>query len=135
VLTWLVAAVGIYFSLHATSTSRALMSTIVALCLLNGYPVILILWFRGSLYWDSSLNLLGFMPRLAVVPLISTQTLFEQRRAAYRPWAFQNDPLDLLPYGRLLLLTVYIVVAAILTWRIVTRFDRWLDRPKLSASA
>ncbi len=134
-LTWLVASVGIYFSLHATSTSRALVSTIAAICLLNGYPVMLILWFRGSLFWDSSFNLLGFMPRLAVAPLVSRQPATEPWWTAYRPSAFQVDPLAYVPYGRLLLVLVYVASAAILTWRIVTRFDRWLDRPNLSATA
>ncbi len=134
-LTWLVAAVGIYFSIHATSTSRALVSTILALCLINGYPVILTLWFRGSLYWDDSFNLLGFMPRLAVAPLVSRQAGAAQSWHTYVLPGLQVDPLDYVTYGRLLLLFVYVMVATILTWRTVTRFDRWLDRPKLSATA
>ena len=32
-----------------------------------------LLGFRGSLFWDSSFNLLGFMPRLAAAPLITTR--------------------------------------------------------------
>jgi hypothetical protein len=39
------------------------------------------------------------------------------------------------PNARLFLLLFYVIVAAVLRWRIVTRFDRWLDRPKLSATA
>ena len=135
VLTWLVAAVGIHFSLHSTSTSRAPVSTIVALCILNGYPVILTLWFRGSLYWDSSFSLLGFMPRLAVASLASAQAVADPWRTADGGWTYQVDPLDYVPNARLFLLFVYVVLAAILTWRIVTRFDRWLDRPKLAATA
>ena len=71
-LTWLVAAVGILASLRATNTSKAIATTIAALFLLNGYPILLFLGFRGSLPWDSSFNLLGFMPRLAVAPSYRT---------------------------------------------------------------
>ena len=132
-LTWLVAAVGIYFSLQATNTSRALVSTIVALCLFNGYPFILVFWFIGTLSWNSSFTLLGFMPRLAVAPLVSPQFVPEQWWGAARPLGQYVDPLAFVPIGRLLLVVFYTVAAAILTWRTVTRFDRWLDRPKLSA--
>lgn len=38
------------------------------------------------------------------------------------------------PLGTLLLIGVYVAAASILTWHSVARFDRWLDRPKLSAS-
>ena len=66
-MTWLVAAVGMHYSLKATRTSRALVSTIVALCLLNGFPFVQFLWFRGVIQWDASFAWLGFMPTLAVV--------------------------------------------------------------------
>ena len=135
VLTWLIAAVGIYFSLQATSTSRALISTIVALSLLNGYPATVVFWFIGTLSWDSSFTLLGFMPRLAVAPLVSPRFVTEPWWGAARPLALYVDPLAFVPIGRLLLVAFYAGTAAILTWRIVTRFDRWLDRPKLSATA
>ena len=111
-LSWLVAAVGIYFSLHATSTSRALVSTILALCLINGYPVILILWFRGSLYWDSSLNLLGFIPRLTVAPLVSRHR--PSPPVVVRGRAIGHilvDPLAHFPHARLFLLL------STLSWR------------------
>ncbi len=134
-LTWLVAGVGINASLRATSTSRALASTIATLCVLNGYPILLVLGFRGSLWsWDSSFNLLGFMPRLAAAPLMSI-------RWDSAPWwssalssETHADPLTFVPMGRLWALLIYVVIASLLTWRAVARFDRWLDRPKLAAA-
>ena len=134
-LTWLVAAVGILASLRATNTSKAIATTIAALFLLNGYPILLFLGFRGSLPWDSSFNLLGFMPRLAVAPLVSN-------RLNGGPWWWNSAdtselvavPLTYVPIGTVLLIGVYVAAASILTWHSVARFDRWLDRPKLSAS-
>jgi hypothetical protein len=133
-LTWLVAAVGVHASLRATSTSRALASTIATLCFLNGYPILLVLFFRGSLFLDSSFNLLGFMPRLAAAPLVKTP--FDAA-----PWwssAISSDqiahPLTFVPMGRLWLIGFYIATASLLTWRSVARFDRWLDRPKLATA-
>jgi ABC-type transport system involved in multi-copper enzyme maturation permease subunit len=134
VLTWLVAAVGIYFSLRATNTTRALVSTIVALCLFNGYPFIFVFWFIRTISWDSSFTLLGFMPRLAVAPLVSPDFVAEPWWGAARPLAFYVDPLAFVPIGRLVLVVFYAGAAAVLTWRVVSRFDRWLDRPTLSAS-
>jgi ABC-type transport system involved in multi-copper enzyme maturation permease subunit len=133
-LTWLVAAVGIYFSLRATNTTRALVSTIVALCLFNGYPFIFVFWFIQTISWDFSFTLLGFMPRLAVAPLVSPDFVAEPWWGAARPLAFYVDPLAFVPIGRLVLVVFYVVAAAVLTWRVVVQFDRWLDRPRLSAS-
>jgi hypothetical protein len=129
-LTWLVAAVGIHASLRASSTSRALLSTLATLCLLNGYPILLVLWFRSSLYWDYSFNLLGFMPRVAAAPLITAH--LDSVPGWYRP--VSTDPLALVPNSRLWLIGVYIAVASLLTWRSVARFDRLLDRPRLSST-
>jgi hypothetical protein len=133
VLTWLVAAVGIYFSMHAASTSRALVSTIVALSLFNGYPVILVFWFMGIISWNYSFTLLGFMPGVAVAPLMSPQFIAEPWWGAARPLAQYVNPLAFIPIGRLLAVVAYSGSAAFLTWRTVNRFDRWLDRPELSA--
>ena len=41
VLTWLVAALGVYYSLRSRRTAKALTSTIVAIGLFNAYPAIL----------------------------------------------------------------------------------------------
>jgi ABC-type transport system involved in multi-copper enzyme maturation permease subunit len=126
-LTWLVAAVGIHASLRNKSTSRAMASTLATVCLLNGYPILLVLWFRGSLYWDNSFSLLGFMPRIAAAPLITAH--FDSVPGWYRP--ITTDPLALVPNSGLWLIGVYIAAASLLTWRSVARFDRLLDRPRL----
>jgi ABC-type transport system involved in multi-copper enzyme maturation permease subunit len=134
VLTCLVAAMGIYFSLHASNTSRALVATILGLCVLNGYPVILFLWFRGALWWDGSFSLLGFMPRLAAAPLVSSENDAGARLLYSSPWQSYADPIAMVPGGGVWLFSAYVITALFLCWRIVTQFDRWLDRPKLSAS-
>jgi ABC-type transport system involved in multi-copper enzyme maturation permease subunit len=134
ILTWLVVALGMHASLRATSTSRALVTTIVSLCLLNGYPLILILWFGGLLDWDSSFTLLGFMPRLAVAPLVSPQFALDPWWGAAKPLGSYFNPLDFAPIGRLLLLGFYVATATVLTWRVVFRFDDWLDRPGLTTT-
>ena len=98
VLTWLVAAVGIYFSLHATSTSRALVSTIVAALSLQWLSADPHLLVPRITFWDSSFTLLGFMPRLAVAPLVSRLSAAEPWWGACRPSACQVDPLAYVPY-------------------------------------
>jgi hypothetical protein len=130
ILTWLVVAVGIHASLRATSTSRALVSTIVALCLLNGYPLILVFWFCGLLDWNSSFTLLGFMPSLAAMPLVTPQIAAERWFVAAKSLGLYVDASDFVPIGRFVLLALYIIAAAVLTWRVVGRFDDWLDRPR-----
>jgi ABC-type transport system involved in multi-copper enzyme maturation permease subunit len=130
VLSWLVVAVGIHASLQATSTSRAIVSTIVALCLFNGYPFILVFWFCGFLHRNASVSLLGFMPWLAVTPLGSLDFVDERWWRLAKPFGFYVDPTDFVPIGRLVLLVGYLVAAVVLTWRVVGRFDDQLDRPR-----
>ena len=133
VLTWLVAALGVYYSLQAQSTSKALTSTIVGVCLLNAYPVILTLLFFGQMGWEWSFSMLGAMPRLAVGPIVSD----EYASVTWRMMLKTGDPLYVLADNRvfgLFLLTVYVGGAAVLTERVVRRFDLWLDRPRLTRS-
>jgi ABC-type transport system involved in multi-copper enzyme maturation permease subunit len=128
VLTWFVAALGIHASLRARSTSRALVSTIVALWVLNGYPFIILAWFMDKLEWESSFSLLGVMPRLVAAPLV-TYREFSQA------WLISNasDPRHIAATPAiivgLLLLGVYLAIAALCTGRVISRFDDWLDRP------
>jgi hypothetical protein len=91
------------------------------------------LWFRGALWWDGSFNLLGFMPRLAVAPLLSSENDAGARLLYSSPWQSYADPIAMVPGGGVWLFSAYVITALFLSWRIVTQFDRWLDRPKLSA--
>jgi hypothetical protein len=75
------------------------------------------------------------MPRLAVTPLVSPQFVAERWYGAARPLGRYVDPLNFVPAGRFLLLVIYVVAASILTWRVVGRFDDWLDRPRIAASS
>jgi hypothetical protein len=132
-LTCLVASIGIYFSLHSGNTSRAIATTILAFCLINGYPVILFLWFQSGVHWDASFNVLGFMPRLAAAPLAARSV--DDHSGFYtngRHWIYYN-PLAAIPNGQLWLTICYLVATSVLVWRIVAKFDHWLDRPKVSA--
>src|SRR5262249_48881679 len=70
-LTWFVATVGVYCSLQASSTSRAMGSTRVAVAFFNAYPLILPLWLIGSISWDSSYPILGAMPWLSGWSMVS----------------------------------------------------------------
>jgi ABC-type transport system involved in multi-copper enzyme maturation permease subunit len=133
VMTWLVAALGVYYSLQAQSTSKALTSTIVTLCLLNAYPVILAFLFFGRLGWARSFSILGAMPRLAVGPIVS----YEYAAVTWGMLTKSGDPLYVLADNRVIgvfLLTVYVGGAIVLTGSVVRRFDRWLDRPRLTRS-
>ena len=141
-LTWLVAAIGIHASLRATFTSRALSSTIVALCLFNGYQFVFIVWFLGGVWlfgrvsWDSSFGLLGAMPMLAAGPLVPTQYVGD----AWWNWQGPKNPSDPnLPATTwitftYLLVGLYAISAILLSIRVIRSFDRWLDRPPLSGA-
>jgi ABC-type transport system involved in multi-copper enzyme maturation permease subunit len=135
VLSWLVVAVGIHASLQATSTSRALVSTIVALCLFNGYPLILVFWFCGFLNWGHSFSVLGFMPWLAAMPLGPLEFVDGPWWRSARPlgWLYY-DPAEFMPIGQFLVLAGYLVGASVLSWRVVGRFDDSIDRPREFAS-
>jgi hypothetical protein len=133
VLTWLVAALGVYNSLRARSTSKALAATIAAVCLFNAYPVIVVRWFSVETGWGWSFPILGAMQRLAVGPIVS----YGYSEETWRTVTKRGDLLYLLADNRvvgLILLTVYVNGAALLTERVVHRFDLWLDRPRLTRS-
>lgn len=130
-LTWLVAMIGIHASIRARSTSAALGSTVGVLWLLNLHPAILLLWFLGSLGWESSFSVLGAMPWLAVGPLGSYGFVSESWRVAIVE-GVRFTPSSAPVYFGLILLAIYGVVAALFTWRIIRRFDLWLERPRLT---
>jgi ABC-type transport system involved in multi-copper enzyme maturation permease subunit len=128
VLTWMVAVLGLYASLHYHSTSRALAATIVALCILNGYPLMLFESFLSRLHWESSFSLLGAMPWLAASPLALQSPRSEPWRAS--PWVHDQFVTSHFESGYVLgLLAIYLALALFLTWRMASRFDHWLDRP------
>jgi ABC-type transport system involved in multi-copper enzyme maturation permease subunit len=133
-LTWFVATVGVYSSLRASSTSRALTSALAILAGFNGYPVILLLWFMGSMSWESSYSALGAMPTLAGWSLVSPRS-FDSAWGAARAMA-SLPPIRIFLAGMTLsVLCIYAASALALTRRIVGHFDRWLDRPPLSGVA
>jgi hypothetical protein len=134
VLTWFVAALGVYASVRAQSTSRALAATLVALCLFNGYPAILGLYFLGALGWESSFSVLGIMPRLAIGPVVTPWFVGESWRLATTAGLWFIPSGLLLAFG-LWLLAIYAGAATALTSRVVNQFDRWLDRPRASGTA
>lgn len=131
-LTWLVATVGVFASLRASSTSRAMAMTLTALACLNGYPIILFLRFMDSVGWESSYSLLGLMPSFAAWSMISPRD-FER----WRTFASMDDAPATVWYilGGIGLagLFIYAGTALALTWRILRQFDHWLDRPPLSS--
>ncbi|MGP0069238.1 MAG: ABC transporter permease subunit, partial [Isosphaeraceae bacterium] len=135
VLTWLVAAVGIHASLRASSTSRSIASTIVALGLFNGYQFTYVIWFLGGVWllgrvtWNSSFSMLGGMPMLAAGPMVPHRFATQ---GTWRMTDLSSVPASVrLPFA-LILLTIYVLSAILLTIRVIKGFDRWLDRPPLS---
>ena len=125
VVSWMVVAVGVHASLRASSTSKALTSTIVTLAILYGYPIFLLVSFWESGVWDRYTSFVGLPSRVVVGPLVS-----------YADFAGIWGPATMIgirPIG-LLLLGIYSSVAGFLTFRAVGRFDRWLDRPRMSGA-
>jgi ABC-type transport system involved in multi-copper enzyme maturation permease subunit len=132
VSTWFVVALGIHASLRARSTSRALASTLVALCLFNGYPIVLSMYFFNLLDWESSFSVLGLLPKLAA-GLLDAQPFVDDAwvRGLSNTLRISQEK-TIVAFCLPLLLMIYVGVAALLTHRVVTRFDRWLDRPRMS---
>ena len=133
-VTWMVVAVGIHASLRASSTSKALTSTIVTLAVLYCYPIFLLLSFLGERLMNSYTPFVGLPPRIVVGPLVS----YEQFGQIW--WRATTNGIAAIPYfGEVLLgaliLFFYASIAALLTARSVGRFDRWLDRPSMAAGA
>jgi hypothetical protein len=130
-LTSFVATVGVYSSLRASSTSRAMTSALTILACFNGYPLILFLWFMDSLSWESSYSALGAMPSLVAWSMISPRSFETAWRTIRTPAVL--PPMKIFLAGMILsVLCIYAVSALALTRRIVGQFDRWLDRPPLS---
>jgi ABC-type transport system involved in multi-copper enzyme maturation permease subunit len=130
-LTWFAAALGIHASLRASSTSRALAQALLILAVCNAYPVILVRWFFGELGWESSYSLLGLIPRMAVYPLAGADTVGGFRGAAQ---VLGFDIIGWLSFlgPRLAIVSFFFGAASLLTWRAVVRFDKWLDRPRIT---
>jgi ABC-type transport system involved in multi-copper enzyme maturation permease subunit len=74
-LTWFVATVGVYWSLRASSTSRALAATLATLAAFNGYPILLVLFLQRAIGWEASYSILGFMPSIPAWVMVSPQAL------------------------------------------------------------
>lgn len=132
VVSWMVAAVGIHASLRATSTSRALTSTILTLAILYGYPVFLFDGLLSSGLWDPGYAMLVGLPsRLAVAPLVSYHQSSSAWGQASTSGLMSVTDAPKIVSG-LILMAFYASIAAALTFRTVTQFDRWLDRPTIT---
>ena len=133
-VTWMVVAVGVHASLRASTTSKALTSTIVTLFVLYGYPIFLLWMLVGSDRWDPFYGaFVGLPSRIVVGPLVS-YGWFSQAWNQAKTIGVSFVAVDFRAVG-LFLLGFYVSVAATLTYRTVVRFDRWLDRPELSGDA
>lgn len=120
-------AIGTYYSLVAKNSSRALISTIFTLFLLNGVYLILFIPF----VMESSIRLLGVIPFIEAVSLISYDefnTLF-----GYGPqYSRFEDVVDFFLTGAASFL-VYGTAAVGLTLHLLMKFDDIIDRPRTSA--
>jgi ABC-type Na+ efflux pump permease subunit len=134
-VTWMVAAVGVHASIRSTSTSKALASTIATLAILCGYPGFLLWMFFDSYSLDRYYTpFVGLPARIAVGPLVSYAYVSESwatmSHGVFRHLRFASS----IAAGMILAL-LYWLVAATLTLRTLTRFDAWLDRPRLSSES
>lgn len=133
-LTWFVATVGLYCSLRAPTTSRAMAATLVTLACFNGYPLILFWFLQGAVGWESSYPVLGFLPTFPAWAMVSGPMID-------RAWDVARTPSGPAPIGWLLAglvvggLFIYAGTALALSRRILLHFDRWLDRPPLDRTA
>jgi ABC-type transport system involved in multi-copper enzyme maturation permease subunit len=130
-VSWMVVAVGIHASLKAASTSKALASTITTLAILYGYPLFLLMAFRGEYLWDTYAAFVGLPPRLVVAPLVSYGQFSDDWTLATKGEITRIPGFGNVVAGGLLLV-IYVLVATLLTAKSVGRFDHWLDRPRLS---
>jgi hypothetical protein len=123
--------VGIHASLRATSTSKALASTIGTLAVLYGYPFYLFAAFWGENLWGIYAAFIGLPSRLVVGPLVSYGEFSGVWRQLTLSGVWSVTEINTIKFG-LIVMGFYAVVAAGLTYRAVARFDRWLDRPEMS---
>jgi ABC-type transport system involved in multi-copper enzyme maturation permease subunit len=131
VATAMVAAVGVHASLRATTTSKALGSTIGKLFLLYGYPFLVLSMIVDYWRWDRYyVTYLGLPPRVVVGPLVTYGQFSAEWGVAMSIGV--RYAISYFAVG-LALLAGYAILAAALTWRSVRMFDRWLDRPEMPA--
>ncbi len=125
---------GSHASVRASTTSKALTSTIVTLALLYGYPAFLLLslWEYGV--WDRYVSYVGLPARVVFGPLVSYADFAQVWREATTGDILAVSWLPSIVIG-LFLMGIYGSVAAFLTYRSVGRFDGWLDRPRMRDSA
>lgn len=131
ILTWFVLALGTHASLTGKTTSRALTATVAILIFLNlGYLGVL---FPMLMAWGD-VNQFRY-PFVGCTPVVASYSLLSYSQVAHifdatqdpsRPNGFN---LHAAGYAALVLLG-YVLVAALLTWRSVVRFDQVVDRPR-----
>jgi hypothetical protein len=135
ILTWFVIALGTRASLIGKKTSRALTSTIAILLLLNvGYLVVLYpiaLAERDPEFFTHSI--LGCTPVIASYSLLSYPQVGQLSAAITGPSRPNGFDFRAVGYSALVLLG-YVLASGILTWRLVDRFDRVVDRPRRDAN-
>jgi ABC-type transport system involved in multi-copper enzyme maturation permease subunit len=132
--SWMVAAVGIHASLRATSTSKALASTIGKMVVLYGYPFFLLWVILDNYRWGNYYaTFVGLPPRLVVAPLVTYGQFAAIRAGVAPPDAEFDDWAGFYRTFGVAMILFYAIIAATLTLRTVRRFDRWLDRPVLSS--
>jgi hypothetical protein len=126
-LTWFVSTVGVYCSLRASSTSRAMAMTLATLAVFNGNPIMVLIWFIGSMEWGSSYSVLGAMPSYVAWSMTSPETIV-------RIWATVKAPTMPTPLVFMLscvgisVIFIYWATALSLRQRIARELDHWLDR-------
>ena len=126
-LTWFVATVGVYCSLRAASTSRAMALTLATLAVFNGYPLIVLFWFFGSVDWGSSYSVLGAMPSYVAWSMASPEMIGRMWAAIKAP--HMTSPIMILLSGvGFSLVFIYWATALSLRRRITRELDHWLDR-------
>lgn len=121
-LTVSVAALGVYVSLGARTTSQALMKALTTLIILNGgYLVVLVPVLKAFRIEADELHFIGCTPWLASFALLSFEHVTGLREGTF-PWRFLIGP------G--MVVGAYVMAALVLLYRALATFDERVDRPR-----
>ncbi len=122
---WFACAIGTFFSLRATNSSRAMVSSVFTLFVLNGLYLILFIPFR----FEGPLLYFGVMPFLEVVSLVTYQETNELLGFGSAYPSPQARSIEIFATGFVSFLA-YGTAALGLTIYLLAKFDDIIDRPR-----
>jgi ABC-type transport system involved in multi-copper enzyme maturation permease subunit len=115
------ATLGLFYSLRARSSARALSASIASMAVLNGLYLIVLVPFE----FRSSIPFLGVTPFVSALSLVSYSNVMKEYPGRGDPWEFYD-----LALAGIFSVALYGTLTGLMAYDLVTDFDDIIDRPR-----